>query len=141
MRSIELDRLPPVLNVQLLRFVFDRKLGRKKKLLTFIEFGETLDMSKYLNQKPGTSSSARPRFRGFTCSQVLLLTGTTIYNLTAVLIHRGPSAFSGHYIAHIKTMPSAQWFRFNDELIEKLSDKKQLGVEDQDEGLPITSPL
>ena len=57
-RSIELDRLPPVLNVQLLRFVFDRKLGRKKKLLTFIEFGETLDMSKYLNQKPGTRSTS-----------------------------------------------------------------------------------
>ena len=66
-RSIELDRLPPVLNVQLLRFVFDRKLGRKKKLLTFIEFGETLDMSKYLNQKPGTSSTAPPRFRGIAC--------------------------------------------------------------------------
>ena len=75
--------------------------------------------------------------RIYLLTYVLLLTGTTIYNLTAVLIHRGPSAFSGHYIAHIKTMPSAQWFRFNDELIEKLSDKKQLGVEDQDEGWPI----
>ena len=47
MRSISLQTLPPVLTLQLLRFVFDRKTGMKKKLSNFVEFGETLDMSQY----------------------------------------------------------------------------------------------
>ena len=54
-RSIELDSLPPVLNMQLLRFVFERKLGRKKKLMNYIEFGQTLDMSRYLRKPSGES--------------------------------------------------------------------------------------
>ena len=62
------------------RFQYDQALGRKKKLNSNIQFPEELDMSEYLDpsQKPA------------------------IYCLTGVLMHVGPDANHGHYIAHIQ---------------------------------------
>lgn len=54
-----------------------------------------------------------------------------VYELSAVLIHRGISAYSGHYIAHVKDARTSDWYKFNDEEIEKMEGKKlQLGLED-----------
>jgi ubiquitin carboxyl-terminal hydrolase 48 len=53
-----------------------RQKGSKKKLNSFLQFPENLDMSLYL-KKP---------------------IGSLIYVLSAVLIHRGHSAYSGHYV-------------------------------------------
>ena len=51
-----------------------------------------------------------------------------MYDLKAVLIHRGPSAYSGHYIAHIKDSDSQNWHKFNDVTIEKIGGRNlQLG--------------
>ncbi|KAK7476526.1 hypothetical protein BaRGS_00032206, partial [Batillaria attramentaria] len=109
-RSIRLNTLPPVLNLQLLRFVFDVKKGQKKKLNSFLQFGDTLDMSRYLQQPDNT----------------------TVYDLTAVLIHRGTSAYSGHYVAHILDTASKVWYRFNDEEIAVMKGRKlQLGKEEE----------
>ncbi|CAL1536635.1 unnamed protein product, partial [Lymnaea stagnalis] len=50
----------------------------------------------------------------------------------AVLIHRGPTAYSGHYIAHIREQGEAgAWYKYNDEEIEKMKNKKlELGKEE-----------
>lgn len=107
-RAIELKSLPPVLNLQLLRFVFDVKTGSKKKLNSCIQFPDVLDMRPYL---PGDSSA--------------------VYDLNAVLIHRGASAYSGHYVAHIKGKDSQAWYKFNDEEVEKIKGRNlQLGSEE-----------
>ncbi|ETE59587.1 Ubiquitin carboxyl-terminal hydrolase 48 [Ophiophagus hannah] len=54
-----------------------------------------------------------------------------VYELSAILIHRGVSAYSGHYIAHVKDPQTGEWYRFNDEEIEKMEGKKlQLGAEE-----------
>ena len=54
-----------------------------------------------------------------------------VYELSAVLIHRGVSAYSGHYIAHVKDARTSDWYKFNDEEIEKMEGKKlQLGIEE-----------
>lgn len=108
-RAIRLLRLPKLLNLQLLRFVFDRQTGCKKKLNSYIQFCEVLDLSKYV-QKPENSA---------------------LYDLYAVLIHQGPSAYSGHYVAHIQDRISGAWFKFNDETVERMEGKKlQLGTEE-----------
>ena len=86
--------------------------------------------------------------------------GSSTYDLAAVLIHRGPSAYSGHYVgklsnivevrifslllpiilrfsflAHIKDQTSSSWFKFNDEVVQKLEGSEfQLGVEGDLEG-------
>nr|XP_060614752.1 ubiquitin carboxyl-terminal hydrolase 48-like [Anolis sagrei ordinatus] len=108
-RRIRLLSLPCTLNLQLMRFVFDRQTGHKKKLNTYIEFSELLDMEPFMEDKG----------HGFA------------YELSAILIHRGVSAYSGHYIAHVKDPQTAEWYRFNDEEIEKMEGKKlQLGAEE-----------
>lgn len=54
-----------------------------------------------------------------------------MYELSAVLIHRGISAYSGHYIAHVRDAHTGDWYKFNDEEIEKMEGKKlQLGIEE-----------
>lgn len=48
------------------------------------------------------------------------------------MIHRGISAYSGHYIAHVKDACTGDWYKFNDEEIEKMEGKKlQLGTEEE----------
>lgn len=97
-RRIQLQRLPPVLNLQLLRFVFDRATGCKKKIKSSLRFPERLDLSSHLKMPAGTVQ----------------------YSLAAVLNHQGPSANSGHYVAHIKDRLSGAWFSFNDEDVSKM---------------------
>uniref|UniRef100_A0A669D1D5 Ubiquitin carboxyl-terminal hydrolase 48 n=1 Tax=Oreochromis niloticus TaxID=8128 RepID=A0A669D1D5_ORENI len=109
-RRIKLHSLPPTLNLQLMRFVFDRQTGHKKKLNSFISFPEQLDMGPFLEEKQDEKC---------------------VYELSAVLIHRGISAYSGHYIAHVKDARTGDWYKFNDEEIEKMEGKKlQLGIEE-----------
>jgi ubiquitin carboxyl-terminal hydrolase 48 len=47
-RRFVLCKLPPVLNIQLLRFVYDAATGTKKKLSTDVKFPRTLDMSAFV---------------------------------------------------------------------------------------------
>nr|XP_057934890.1 ubiquitin carboxyl-terminal hydrolase 48 isoform X1 [Doryrhamphus excisus] len=109
-RRIRLHSLPPTLNLQLMRFVFDRQTGHKKKLNTYISFPEQLDMAPFFEVKKDQKC---------------------VYELSAVLIHRGISAYSGHYIAHVKDARTSDWYKFNDEEIERMEGKKlQLGIEE-----------
>lgn len=43
-----------------------------------------------------------------------------IYDLSAVLIHKGSAVNSGHYIAHIKDENTGQWWEFDDEHVSNL---------------------
>jgi len=107
-RCCKLTDLPPVLNLQLNRFQFDMQLGRKKKLNSNIQFPEELDMSGYLD----TTNPAK-------------------YFLTGVLMHVGPDANHGHYIAHIQEMETGHWFKFSDECVAPLQGKSlRLGAEE-----------
>ncbi|XP_014778290.1 ubiquitin carboxyl-terminal hydrolase 48 [Octopus bimaculoides] len=113
-RTIQLQKLPPVLNLQLLRFVFDKQNGQKKKLNNYIQFPEVLDMTEYL--KDSGADGSKP----------------VVYDLSAVLIHRGISAYSGHYIAHIKDRTSQAWYKFNDEETERMQGRNlHLGNEEE----------
>jgi len=43
-----------------------------------------------------------------------------IYDLSAVLIHKGTAVNSGHYVAHIKDEDTGQWWEFDDEHVSNL---------------------
>jgi ubiquitin carboxyl-terminal hydrolase 48 len=45
---------------------------------------------------------------------------TSTYDLVAILIHKGTTANSGHYVAHIKDESNGQWWEFDDETVSKL---------------------
>lgn len=42
------------------------------------------------------------------------------YELSAILIHKGSTVNSGHYVAHIKDELTAQWWEFDDEQVSIL---------------------
>ncbi|XP_076229795.1 ubiquitin carboxyl-terminal hydrolase 48 isoform X3 [Nomia melanderi] len=100
-RFIRLESLPETLNIQLMRFVFHRDSGQKRKLNSFIQFPEDLDMSEYVRCPPQTH----------------------VYSLVAVLSHKGPSAHSGHYIANICNS-NGEWYQFSDDKVEKMQNKR-----------------
>ncbi|XP_014389819.1 PREDICTED: ubiquitin carboxyl-terminal hydrolase 48 isoform X2 [Myotis brandtii] len=71
-RKIRLLSLPCTLNLQLMRFVFDRQTGHKKKLNTYIGFSELLDMEPYVEHKaePSKSQTRKPKCgKGTHCSR------------------------------------------------------------------------
>lgn len=117
LRFIRIEAVPPVLNLQLMRFVFDMESLTKKKLRNKIVFPETLDMRPYV-----ASASDEP----------------LLYDLKAVLLHRGSTADSGHYVVRIRDTPQdsinsmtdsngpsssnppksdSNWFDFDDESV------------------------
>lgn len=74
-RRIQLEVLPQVLQLQLLRYYYDMASLSKKKITQSIAFPDVLDMSEYVGKPEGTET----------------------YALQAVLMHGGTSANAGHY--------------------------------------------
>lgn len=84
-------------------------------------------MGSFIHQKSGRGKAGALRVSGPTAPP----DQSCLYELSAVLIHRGISAYSGHYIAHVKDAHTGDWYKFNDEEIEKMEGKKlQLGIEE-----------
>jgi hypothetical protein len=112
-RKLKLTSLPPVLNLQLLRFVYDRNMNYKKKLTNKIKFSENLDLKPLMTDSLSDSVANQ-------------------YSLGAILMHVGKTAYSGHYMAHIKDFQKNKWFQFNDESITELKKKNQLGCTEEE---------
>lgn len=47
-------------------------------------------------------------------------TSSAVYGLSAILVHKGNMANSGHYVAHIKDECTGQWWQFDDEEVTNL---------------------
>jgi len=90
-------KLPPVLHLQLKRWVYDVYTDSSKKINDKFDFPVTIDFERYL--APGA-----PRDQ------------PSIYELHAVLIHSG-SAGGGHYYLFMRPTPKNKWFQFNDERV------------------------
>ena len=91
--------LPPVLHIQLKRWVYDPRLDRSVKLNDKFEFPMTLDLERYL-------ADDAPRRE------------PSVYELHAVLIHSG-SAGGGHYYVFMRPTRRSEWFLFNDERVAR----------------------
>ncbi|XP_047154328.1 ubiquitin carboxyl-terminal hydrolase 26 isoform X1 [Vigna umbellata] len=98
-RSIKLRTLPKILNFQLKRYIFLPKTTTKKKVNSAFSFPAELDMRHRMSE---------------------LSEFDLVYDLSAVLIHKGTGANSGHYIAHIKDVNTGQWWEFDDEHVTNL---------------------
>ena len=145
-RAIELLEIPPVLTLQLLRFVYDLETFQKKKVTSAITFPEVLDLAPYTRAGRAHAGGANGGDGG-----------GMRYRLTAVLMHTGSSAHSGHYTARIMEQPgggeqgeqspdapaaaagggagapldAARWWTFNDETVtleDWESDKERGGA-------------
>ncbi|KAL3916643.1 MAG: hypothetical protein SGILL_005083 [Bacillariaceae sp.] len=98
-RVTKLTQLPPVLNVQLSRYVFDRVQFVKRKL------GDSVLLPTVLKVNSAED-----------------LSGQKSYVLCGVMRHLGTSAHSGHYIAEAMDWSTGLWYEFNDETVKVLPD-------------------
>ena len=97
-RRTVFEKLPPCLNIQLCRYVYDRTKGEKKKLATKVLLPTELRVESVDNDSIQQNK----------------------YVLCAVMRHKGVSAYSGHYVAEAMDWTSGQWFEFNDETLTYL---------------------
>ena len=126
-RMTTIASLPPVLNLQLLRFTYDSATLTKKKLTNKIKFSETLDLRDLMTVAVATAGTQSSTATNTTEENV-----SHLYSLGAILMHVGKTAYSGHYMAQIKDFQSGKWLQFNDEVITELKKKQQLGCTDEE---------
>ncbi|KAG8217868.1 hypothetical protein J3R82DRAFT_6034 [Butyriboletus roseoflavus] len=107
-RYTELRSLPPVLHFSLLRFVYDFDSMERKKSKHNLLFPKVLDMSKFVKADKGTSGGEGGEG------------AANIYELRGVLLHKGPSAYHGHYEAQVLDTASKTWFQFDDEVVTRI---------------------
>ena len=99
-KFIEINKPPPVLNFQLLRYVYDMTTLTKKKLKTKIKLSSHITL-------PVTNEGEKSGEE---------------YLLVSVLNHIGSSAYSGHYVCEAMDWGSGIWWKFNDEDVSLLGD-------------------
>ena len=88
-RYTELRKLPPVLHFSLMRFVYDLNTMERKKSKHSISFPLSVDMNKFLGS---------PQTRRHATSTT---SDDNIYELRGILLHKGASAYHGHYEAQV----------------------------------------
>ncbi|PPQ64679.1 hypothetical protein CVT26_002769 [Gymnopilus dilepis] len=111
-RYTELRELPPVLHFSLLRFIYDVSTMERKKSKHTISFPLTLDMRQFLGPKEMRESSLSFDNQDY------------LYELRGILLHKGTSAYHGHYEAQVKDAQFDSWFQCNDESVTPI---KSLG--------------
>lgn len=93
-RTTYIDSLPPVLNVQLMRFVYDMETFRKKKLMSDVSVPKTLIVPLEEEKRGDNASTTNV---------------SATYELAATLHHRGATADSGHYFVKVRDQNDAWW--------------------------------
>jgi hypothetical protein len=102
-RSTRFVELPPVLNVQLLRFD-----AQQKKIGDYFEFPFELDMQPFVSEDADMSLPYR-------------------YELMSVLVHFGVLS-SGHFDAYCRPTPAREWFKFNDHEVKRVDEAEAIAA-------------
>ncbi|KAI4525001.1 hypothetical protein K525DRAFT_261907 [Schizophyllum commune Loenen D] len=129
-RYTKLRKLPPVLHFSLMRFVYDLKTYERKKSKSAIVFPTVLDMGRFVEGGgdagggKGAAAGAGTSKAPAAANRVLPPNSSSeshIYDLRGVLLHKGSSAYHGHYEAQVYDTERACWFQFNDEIVTKIT--------------------
>lgn len=94
------EKLPPVVMLQLNRYVFDAN-GRNRKLKTPIVYPRELSARSF--------HLAVSKYDDFD------------YELFAVMIHEGDNTYCGHYYDLVRHPFTGTWYKYNDERVEPLT--------------------
>ena len=102
-RSTAIRSLPPLLHVQLLRFIYDPSIGGKRKLRDTVAIPDIFDVREAAGEAGKSLDPTK-----------------SLYELTGVLYHRGDSAHAGHYVADVWDSERLVWWRCDDTVISPL---------------------
>ncbi|KAI0670438.1 cysteine proteinase [Trametes maxima] len=109
-RYVELRELPPVLHFSLLRFVYDVSTMERKKSKQSILFPTFVDMDRFIGSTETRKS----------CKKQAAKESKNLYQLRGILLHKGGSAYHGHYEAQVFDGQNQSWYQFNDEEVTKI---------------------
>ncbi|KAL4524346.1 hypothetical protein Ndes2437B_g05121 [Nannochloris sp. 'desiccata'] len=123
-RRLQVRTLPPMLCLSLQRFVYDYAKGDRVKATDKFAFPLELPASALVG---GIEQHLREELKEGTRTESGGGGGGEMYDLEAILIHKGGSALQGHYVAHIKLDAAADgsggtWWRFDDETVTKMEE-------------------
>jgi ubiquitin C-terminal hydrolase len=141
LKGLKFTKFPYVLTLQLKRFDFDYQTMRRIKLNNKVTFPHVLDMNLVLDgyvPRPESDEELLDKeldYKRRVQQEIerALMHGPYVYELYAVLVHRG-SALGGHYYAYIKNMDDAQWFDFNDSSVGRIQPNTIEDVFGEEEG-------
>lgn len=108
-RSRRIVRYPPYLVVQLMRFTYKVEELITAKVVKRVAHPEYFNILPYLSDAKRTEIINDHETNG---------TKIPSYRLKAVITHRGRSADSGHYVAHIRK--GEYWVKFDDEKVTEV---------------------
>jgi len=115
-KKVSFDVLPPVLVLQLKRFVFDLKRNMALKICSTVEYESSLVIPHaLLSQDCITRMDKRNKSQQ-----------GVIYDLTSVICHHGLAAAAGHYTAFCKEPYRNQWKHLDDERVREVSEAEAL---------------
>lgn len=106
-RTVFMEKAPLVLNMQIMRFVYDVHTQTRIKLNTAVQLPPTIEFQLITTSGIGLSK-------------------TIFYDLSAIVHHFGPNTHAGHYIADIRDPVSGEWYSYNDQKVERLNNGPNL---------------
>ncbi|KAL1744566.1 hypothetical protein HDZ31DRAFT_38456 [Schizophyllum fasciatum] len=138
-RYTRLRALPPVLHFSLMRFGYDVRTGERRKAKGAVVFPTVLDVGRFVEggragesagqegegngekqgSEEGNASSAK--------DELPAAPPSNIYDLRGVLLHKGSSAYHGHYEAQVYDTERGCWFQFNDEVVTRIESLQEKG--------------
>ncbi|KAJ5462719.1 hypothetical protein N7475_007663 [Penicillium sp. IBT 31633x] len=105
-KGVIFESFPPVLHLHLKRFEYDLNLDMMAKVNDYHTFPMEFDAAPYLSESADKSES-------------------WVYQLHGVLVHSG-NLDAGHYYAFLKPTKDGDWFRFDDDRVNRATDKEVL---------------
>eukprot|EP01052_Picozoa_sp_SAG31_P046057 SAG31_NODE_8655_length_1412_cov_1.772277_1_plen_371_part_01 len=109
LKGLAFGSFPPLLTLQLKRFIFDWATNRRLKLNDPVEIEPVLNMALVSNGGSDSNENCDAE------------TGNLNYELFAMLIHSG-TALGGHYYAYVKDLSQRKWYNFNDSQVNPCTD-------------------
>lgn len=121
-RYQQLLTLPPVLNLQLMRFIYDPQTFTKLKVKDCFTVPNVINLSR-LAQEAGSSigEGAEESTEQYT------------YELKAVVYHRGYAAHAGHYVCDVWDERTQLWWRLDDHNAQQITSETATVLMDEED--------
>nr|XP_015215607.1 PREDICTED: ubiquitin carboxyl-terminal hydrolase 7 [Lepisosteus oculatus] len=104
-KGVKFLTFPPVLHLQLMRFMYDPQTDQNIKINDRFEFPEQLPLDEFL-QKPDVKDPAN-------------------YILHAVLVHSGDN-HGGHYVVYLNPKGDGKWCKFDDDVVSRCTKEEAI---------------